>query len=125
VYIGQIKGHGDNVLVKIHPSPSYDILKAESDAWNALILKMFSNIIKIYTTQIIHDNDVYKHYVVLQQQNNATLESVIEDRICSNCHWSESELYTAFSTLINAFANLERHDVAHCDISPFNIYYDS
>jgi hypothetical protein len=44
VYLGQIKGHGTNVLVKIRPSQDYDVLKAEADAWSEFSLKRYPNV---------------------------------------------------------------------------------
>lgn len=64
----------------------------------------------------------YKYVIVMEFSENGDLEEEIERRKLRRAPWSETDLLTHITELIDAFGYLQDLNLAHGDIKPRNLY---
>mmetsp|Transcript_12921 Transcript_12921/g.13024 ORF Transcript_12921/g.13024 Transcript_12921/m.13024 type:complete len:547 (+) Transcript_12921:292-1932(+) len=64
----------------------------------------------------------YKYVIVMEFSENGDVEQDIENRRLRNNPWSETDLMTHMTDLIDAFAYLQEKNLSHGDVKPRNLF---
>ena len=112
--------HGRPVCIKIIPIARVKDMNAVLQEVILQSTVQHPNICKVFDCFVSGELTNLRAVIVLEEMEKDLL-TVIQERRAEQCFWSEEELWSMFQVLVQTFAFLRTLDISHRDVKPNNI----
>jgi serine/threonine protein kinase len=94
------------------------------EVFSMMRFKDIQGVATVYDCQISQANERYFIRIIMKYYRNGDLKQLIQSKISARVYFSENELMSHLTRLVNIFAYFEEKSIAHRDIKPENIFVD-